>query len=57
MYFHIKLIAKWENNQIKTIEIEQNGEKNIFSVENCHLGRDLKMLITHNACERLFNIW
>ena len=27
MYFHIKLIAEWENNQIKAIEIEQNDEK------------------------------
>jgi len=30
MYFRVKLISEWENDQIKTIEIEQNGEKMQF---------------------------
>jgi len=30
MYFHVKLIAEWENNQIKAIGVEQNGEKMYF---------------------------
>lgn len=31
MYFHVKLVAKSENNKIKAIGAEPNGEKIIFS--------------------------